>query len=58
MTGHAALIMSVDWKNQKLYHCGAGAGRNFLLKNKSALTNFVKFCSGRRKVLLPLLKLQ
>lgn len=46
MTGHAALIMSVDWKNQKLYHCGAGAGRNFLLKNKSALTNFVKFCSG------------
>ncbi|XP_052676111.1 zinc finger protein 85-like isoform X2 [Crassostrea angulata] len=45
MTGHAALIMSVDWKNQKLYHCGAGAGRNFLLKNKSALTNFVKFCS-------------
>eukprot|EP00105_Crassostrea_gigas_P016383 XP_011433748.1 PREDICTED: zinc finger protein 595 [Crassostrea gigas] len=46
MTGHAALIMSVDWKNQKLYHCGAGTGRNFLLKNKSALTNFVKFCSG------------
>ena len=46
MTGHTSLIISIDFKNQKIYHCGTGVGRNYLIKNGDVLDNFVSFCKG------------
>ncbi|XP_061183806.1 zinc finger protein 85-like [Saccostrea echinata] len=42
---HASIVLSLDPKNQKIYHCSSGVGRNFLLVNRNTVKSFISFCT-------------